>query len=103
PNVNAECLVAHANQPVEERRLVEIRLAVQMRHDPVSAFQHFAWDFRVTALVRLQQVKVEPRIEQYRRQQQDPGESDPAMRATLRGRAAGKQNARPEEWQPGQK
>ena len=90
--------VRQHHQPVEERRLVEVRLALQQRHDPLAGRQHLARDLGVAALVRLQQVEVQARVEQEGRQGQQDEHRRPA-RAQVGGGAAGEEGALPEQAQ----
>ena len=62
--VHAEHRVAEHDEPVEQRRLVEVRLALEVRHDPVAASEHLARDLRVAALVRLEQVERQRRVKE---------------------------------------
>ena len=51
--MHAECLVRDGGHPVLERRLLEVLEAVKPRRQPVARHDHFARNFGVTALVRV--------------------------------------------------
>ena len=59
---------AQRRRPVLQRRLLDIRQAVEVRNDPVMALQHFARNLGVPPLVRVEQ--------RTRRQHAEPDEDD---------------------------
>jgi hypothetical protein len=75
--MDAEDGVTRHHQPVEQRRLVEIRLSVQDRHDQAVLGEHLAGDFRVAGLVRFEQRTMKAReAEQPGRQHEDAEQRD---------------------------
>jgi hypothetical protein len=68
----AEEPVARRDEPVHQRRLVEIRLPLERRHDPVAAREHLAGNLSIPALVGLEEVEAERRIkDRGRKDEQD--------------------------------
>ncbi len=76
PYLDAEHRVTGLDQPVQERRFIEIRFTLKIRHHPLAALEHLARDLGVTALVRLEEVERQARIQQDRRQQQKISSDD---------------------------
>ncbi len=55
PIVDAEDAVRGHDEPIEQRRLVEVVLAVEDRHQPAVGGEHLPRDFGVAHLLRFQQ------------------------------------------------
>ena len=66
--LDAEQRVTGLDQPVQQRRFIEIRLALQIRHHPLAALEHLAANLGITALVRLEQGEGQTWIQQDSRQ-----------------------------------
>ncbi len=99
PHLDAKHLIRQHHRPVKERRLVEVRLALERRHQPIAAGQHLARNLGVAALIRFKEMEVHPREQQDAREDNENGERLPAPgRIALDG--SSKENALPEKRQP---
>src|SRR5262245_56299303 len=97
--MHAEYGVGQRHHPVEQRRFVEVRFALQRRHDPLAACQHLERNLRVASLVRLEQGKAHPREQQHARQRRDDEERRPTPSCGPFA-SARKQHAPPQKGQP---
>ena len=77
-------------QPVEQRRLLDVRDVVEMRHEQVAALQHLARDFGIACLVGLpQSERAKMKHADRERERDDCGEVERVRYRERRRRGAG--------------
>ena len=99
PRGDAEDAIAGEDEPVEEGRLVEIRLVEQRRDEPVSAGQHLARNLGVASLVGLEEPEVETRIQEQRRHDDEQRQREARGGDRVAG-VAGEEDVLPERGEP---
>src|SRR5262249_6773641 len=94
PVMHAEKAITQADQPIEQGRLIEIGLALQIRDYPFAAQEHFPRDLRIAALIRLEEVKRHTRVEQCAGENQQKQEGS-RPQTLIVGPVPGKKNLGP--------